>query len=205
MNALSGGRYIDNDIVELREKPCRDLLRAATQAPHERLHLHAGFSAVKDGTVTLAEYRALLTCLYGFYEPFECAIGPEHIRTGWLARDLASLGVAAAALPGIRRCADIPRYDTLARRLGALYVVEGSALGGRMLCRGLDGLLGDAAMEGRRFFAGRGANTGGAWRDFLDRLEPAGAAPEGRAALVSAAVETFRVFETWLGGWNKTS
>jgi heme oxygenase len=205
MNALSGGLYLDNDIVELREKPCRDLLRAATQAPHERLHLHPGFSAVKDGTVTLPEYRALLISLYGFYQPFETAISPERIRTGWLERDLASLGVAAAALPGIRLCADIPRYDSLARRLGALYVVEGSALGGRMLCRGLDGLLGAAAMEGRRFFAGRGAHTSAAWRDFLDRLEPAGAEPMGRAALVSAALETFLVFETWLNGWDGTA
>jgi heme oxygenase len=77
-------------------------------------------------------------------------------------------------------------------------------LGGRTLCRGLDRLLGPTAIEGRRFLAGRGAHTGDAWRDVLDRLALIGPEPAGLAALVAAAVETFAVFETWLGGWNET-
>jgi heme oxygenase len=112
------------------------------------------------------------------------------------------VGVEATTVARIRLCADIPRYDGLERRLGALYVVEGSALGGRVLCRGLDRLLGVEAIEGRRFFAGRGAGTGDAWRGFLDRLATVGPEPIGRAALVSGAIETFEAFETWLGGWS---
>ena len=189
------------DQIELGERSCHEILRSATQGPHERLHRHNGFSAVKDGTITLADYRALLTCLYGFYLPFERAAGLEHSRTQWLERDLTWLGVAAPVVSRIRLCADIPRYASLERRLGALYVIEGSALGGRLLCRGLDPLLGAGSTEGRRFFAGRGAGTGAAWLGFLDQLASAGADPRGRAALVSAAVETFDVFETWLSGW----
>ena len=203
MNARSEGNLsVGNNTLEQREPSCGDLLRSATQAPHERLHLHAGFSTVKDGTITLPDYRALLICLYGFYLPFERAAGLERIRTQWLEKDLAWLGVEASAFPRIRLCADIPRYDCVERLLGALYVVEGSALGGRQLCRGLDQLLGVASIEGRRFFAGRGAGTGDAWRGFLDRLTSLGAEPRGRAALVAAAVETFEVFETWLSGWR---
>jgi hypothetical protein len=63
-----------SDGLELQEPSWRDLLRSATQAGHDRLHLHAGFSAVKDGTITLPDYRALLICLYGFCMPFEGAI-----------------------------------------------------------------------------------------------------------------------------------
>jgi heme oxygenase len=205
MNDLSGGNlYLGNDAFEREAPSCRDLLRSATQGTHERLHHHAGFSVVKDGTITLPDYRALLICLYGFYLPFERAVGLERIRTQWLERDLAWLGVEASAFPRIRFCADIPRYDCLERRLGARYVVEGSALGGRQLCRGLDQLLGQASIEGRRFFAGRGAGTGDAWRGFLDQLASLGNEPKGQAALVSAAVETFEVFETWLSGWSAT-
>jgi heme oxygenase len=187
---------------ELMETSYREILHAATQSPHERLHLHAGFSSVKDGTITLPDYRALLIRLYGFYLPFERAVGVDPIRTQWLERDLTSLGVDAATFSRIRLCADLPRYDCPERRLGALYVVEGSALGGRQLCRGLDRLLGTESLEGRHFFAGRGSHTGDAWFGFLERLASVGPEPTRRAALVSAAVATFEVFETWLSGWR---
>jgi heme oxygenase len=194
--SITGGR------LELIEPSCREVLRAATRGPHERLHLHPGFSAVNDGTITLPDYRALLIRLYGFYLPFERAVGVDPIRSHWLERDLAGLGAGAEMVSRIGLRADIPRYDGPERRLGALYVVEGSALGGRQLCRGLDRLLGANSIEGRRFFAGRGAGTGVAWRRYLDRLTSAAGEPKARAALVGAAVETFEVFETWLGGWS---
>jgi len=182
----------------------REVLRVATQGPHERLHLHAGFASVKAGTITLADYRALLIRLYGFYLPFEHAVGSEDLRTQWLARDLASLGTDEAAVSHIPLCADFPSYDGPEDRLGALYVVEGSALGGRQLSRGLDRLLGEDPVEGRRFFAGRCAGTGDAWVDFLARLASVGSEPQGRAALVRAAIETFELFEIWLSGWSET-
>ncbi len=184
--------------------PCRIALRSATQESHERLHRHAGFSAVKDGTISLPDYRALLTCLYGFYLPFERAVGVDNTRTQWLEEDLIRLDVNAASVARIPLCATIPQYDCPERRLGALYVVEGSALGGRLLCRGLDRLFGMESIEGRRFFAGRGADTGDAWSAFLDRLASVGPAPIGRTALLSGAVETFEVFENWLSGWDET-
>lgn len=159
---------------------------------------------MKDGTISLLDYRALLIRLYGFYLPFERALGADPIRTQWLEADLIWLGANAVSFSGIRLCTDIPRYDGRERHLGALYVVEGSALGGRQLCRGLDRLLGKEAIDGRRFFAGHGADTGKAWTGFLDRLAAVGPEPGGRAALVSAAIQTFELFETWLNGWDET-
>jgi len=197
MNAFGEGLAIRLDPAA--PTSCREVLRAATQDPHERLHHHAGFSAVKDGTIDLPGYRALLARLYGFYLPFERALGVDPIRTQWLERDLVSLRVDLA---WVSLCGQIPRYACAERRLGALYVVEGSALGGRQLARGLDRLLGREAIDGRRFFAGRGAGTGPAWLGYLDRLAAVGSEPAHRAALVGAAIETFAVFETWLGGWS---
>jgi heme oxygenase len=181
----------------------REILRAATQAPHQRLHHHAGFARVADGTITLAEYRALLGRLYGFYLPFESALGLDPIRTQWLTMDLAWLGGDAAALSRLRVCATLPAFDGRERQLGAQYVSEGAALGGRQLCRGLDGLLGGDNPDGRRFFAGRGAATGAAWSSFLDQIATIGQGPFGRAALVAAALETFERFECWLDGWRE--
>ena len=65
--------------------------------------------------------------------------------------------------------------------------------------------LGRQAIDGRRFFAGRGAETGAAWLGYLDRLAAAGPQPARRDAVIGAAIETFGVFEKWLSGWDKTA
>jgi len=181
---------------------CREEMRTATRPAHERLHHHAGFSSVQDGTITLSDYRSLLVRLYGFYLPFERATGTDHSRTDWLERDLAWLGADTPKVPNLQLCATLPRFDSPPRRLGALYVAEGSALGGRQLSRGLDRLLGTEALDGRRFFVGRGDGTGAAWHSFRNRLARAGRDPARRRLLVSAAIETFELFENWLSGWR---
>ena len=89
-------------------------------------------------------------------------------------------------------------------RLGARYVVEGSALGGRSLGRQLDGLLGVGVVAGRRFFTGHGAATGDVWRDYLAHLAAVPDLPLKHAAVVDGAIQTFRIFEQWLEGWDES-
>jgi heme oxygenase len=179
-------------------------LRAATQDVHGRLHHHAGFAAVQDATISLAHYEALIVRLYGFYVPFEAAMAIEPERSTWLAGDLAALdhNRPLHALPMCRR---IPRLDSAYLRLGALYVAEGSALGGRDLARGLDRLLGMGVAEGRRFFIGRGTATGEAWRAYLALLSAAQPQPSACAEIIKGAVKTFAAFEHWLNGWSTSS
>jgi heme oxygenase len=171
------------------------LLRTATAESHARLHLHAGFKAIQDNTISLAAYRALLARLLGFYLPFEAATGIGNERSAWLAADLRALG---AAPDQIALCPAMPGLATDAARLGAAYMAEGSLLGGRDLARKLDHLLGEGVLDGRRFFTGRGAATGAAWRDFLTRL----AAAETGHDAAAAAAASFSVFESWMGGWR---
>lgn len=192
------GEASTSDDVHCAPIACREALRIATQAPHARLHRHAGFAAVADGTIDLPAYRTLLARLYGFYLPFERAVDADPMRTRWLAADLAWCGIDAAARARIVACAELPRLPCPASRLGARYVVEGSALGGRQLARGLDRLLGPVGAEGRRFFAGRGADTGGAWTNFAAELAAFDGASAGRARLIAAACTTFAAFEVWL-------
>ena len=184
-------------------RPLRDVLRAATSESHERLHQHEGLSAVAAGTIGLSAYTALLCRLYGFHHSFELAAQPLPERTRWLEIDLATLGVDAARLASLPRCTGFPAVASSDYLLGAGYVVEGSALGGRGLARQLDGLLGTGIGAGRRFFSGHGAETGEAWRAYLARLSAAATATASRAAIVAGAVETFTIFEQWLEGWNK--
>ncbi|MBU4432893.1 MAG: biliverdin-producing heme oxygenase, partial [Alphaproteobacteria bacterium] len=132
-------------------------MQTATHDVHQRLHAHAGLAAVLSGTIDRESYRRLVGRLYGFYEPFEISAKLEPVRTAWLNLDLAALGVSASQRSALPRCSGFPDFAKPEAVLGALYVIEGSALGGVALARGLDGVLGVANPEGRRFFRGREA------------------------------------------------
>lgn len=196
------------DGIKLKAVPAiepmlRDVLRLATSATHERLHGHDGLAAVAGGTIDRAAYIALLARLYGFHHPFELAAQQFPERTRWLQSDLASLGVDAAILAELPRCPAFPEIASPDYLLGARYVVEGSALGGRGLARQLDGLLGPDIVAGRRFFSGHGTETGTVWRNYLARLAAVSTVTASRAAILSGAVATFTIFEQWLDGWNQ--
>ena len=180
----------------------RWVLREATQDVHQRLHRHDGFAAIQNTTIDTASYLRLLLRLYGFYVPFEAAADIGRDRSAWLEDDMRTLGVDRQALGAAAMCNEIPCLKSADARLGALYVVEGSALGGRDLGRNLDRLLGPEAIDGRRFFLGRGPGTGAAWKRYLAQLSASSAEPESRTKIIGAAMETFAVFEKWLSGWS---
>ena len=177
-------------------------LREATALVHERMHSHDGFHRVKYGSIDKTSYTQLLCCLYSFYRPFEREMGLGDLRSQWLGQDLDTLGLDASFREKILHCADIPRLQTPYRRLGALYVVAGSALGGRQLARGLGHLFPTDETSGRRFFLGHGAQTSAVWRDYLVLLAAAPPDPHTQTEIVDAAIDTFAVFERWASGWK---
>ena len=177
-------------------------LREATAAVHERMHDHDGLHAVKCGMIDRPSYTQLLCRLYGFYNAFERETGLGDMRSQWLRKDLDALGFDASLSEKILDCTDIPRLGTAHRRLGALYVVEGSSLGGRQLARGLDHLFPPGQTAGRLFFLGHGAQTGAVWRGYLAELAAVPPDPHTQTEIVDAATDTFAVFERWASGWK---
>lgn len=182
--------------------PLNAVLRRATADVHARLHLHPGLAAVAEGRIDAEGYRRLLLRMYGFYLPFEAAARLEPLRSGWLSSDLAALGTPPWRLVASGCCGSLPRLDCAFSVIGAMYVVEGSALGGRGLARHLAGLLGDETLRGRRFFSSDGADTGRAWRAFGERLSAVPPAGPARRTIIDAAVATFCCFEAWMDGWE---
>ena len=178
------------------------MLQQATCDVHQRLHLHRGFASIQDGSINSESYQQLLVRLYGFYLPFETETRISSERSQWLERDLDAMHGDNKPLTGIPLCRAIPTLSTPQRVLGAMYVIEGSALGGHALAGNLDTLLGKGVREGRRFFEGRGSATGLAWRGWLGQLDVFEQGPDARGEVVGAAIETFSVFENWLNGWR---
>ncbi len=186
----------------------RETLRTATRDAHERLHNHPMFKGLATGTLTEARYRSLLAALIGFHCPLEETIirtpaswwwglDPQpRLRARLLVDDLAHLGFDTARVD-LLPYARLPSIDSAGQLLGCLYVREGATLGGRVIARGLDPLLGDGD-SGRSFFSGTPDN-GRLWREVCDALETAGAAGH-RHEIVDAARATFAQFETWMDG-----
>ena len=103
----------------------------------------------------------------------------ERKRMRWLAEDLTALE-ANVARPTSLRFAP----ENLFEALGALYVLEGSTLGGRVVFEQATALRGISCRHGARFFYGHGQRTGQLWRDFLDALNCSAAAQSVEADFV---------------------
>jgi heme oxygenase len=160
----------------------RAALRAATLADHERVD--SLFSAFELGDA--AGYRLFLAAQAAAHLPVEQALeaaGVAELLPDWPARrrshlleaDLAELGLE---VPDPLQPPPLP--DTPAV-LGAVYVIEGSRLGGAVLKRSLP------AGAPKRFLAAEQAP--GAWRKLLAKLDESLYEP----ALVEAASQTARL------------
>ena len=172
---------------------------------HERLHGHPAFQPVLDATADASAYAGLLTRLYGFHEPLEQALHAapspwwfglrpsNHRLVHRLESDLAHFAIDPGGLARMRP----PVISTAGHLLGTLYVREGAMLGGRVLARKLDELLGGSS-QGRQFFTGspRDRDT---WARTCDALERAGAAGH-LDDMIASARATFAEFEAWFEG-----
>ena len=84
--------------------------------------------------------------------------------------------------------------------LGAMYVIEGSTLGGQYIARHVEGVLGLRMGLGYSYFKGYNELTGVMWRDFMAVLE---AVPSDHSAiLVPAAKIVFKDFTEWMQHWR---
>ncbi len=189
-------------------------LRAATASTHERMHAHAGFEAAAAGTIRAPDYRRLLVRLYGFHRPFEEAARSAaevfridldmsvRARSPLLLADLQAIGFdpsAAAKLPLWRPSVRLVSKGSL---LGALYVLEGSTLGGVQIARALKDRVGDGQGKALSFFVGRGKRQSAMWRELLEELESLREHHEEAMQAENAAVTTFKAFEDWMAGWR---
>lgn len=163
------------------------LLREGTRPDHDRVDAAFGRFDLSDpldyGAFLMAQAAALL--------PLEAALtiaGADEVVTDWPQRqrasrilaDLADLGLSIPpALP-------VPDFASTPEILGALYVIEGSRLGGAMLARQVPRDL------PCRFLSD---NDSSRWRSLIALIELELLSPATQAAALSAARATFALFE----------
>jgi heme oxygenase (biliverdin-IX-beta and delta-forming) len=187
-------------------------LRAETRPLHARTERHiAPAERLRD----VHAYARLLGSLYPIYGGIELRVASfaewrllrppldvvRRQRAHLLAADLRALG--ADAIPCEAEA--LPEIQRFAQAFGALYVIEGSRLGGRILARQVSAAVGESADGAQRFL--RGDETAGAgqlWKEFCSALS-AYAASAGlgtRDAIIAGALDTFGCFDRQLDAWE---
>jgi heme oxygenase len=163
-----------------------------------------------DSITSLFEYEKCLLRFNQLYLPLETLLlgfsdwelmgfeSPVPCRSIWLKDDLQALGVPADYLP-LAKEAYLPSLPAFANAVGALYVLEGSALGSQYILPPLQRLLGRKIAGAEAFFTGRGSATGSYWSGFRACLDEYGTLhPEDTSSVVAGAVATFESIGTWM-------
>ncbi len=175
----------------------RRILHDATRVAHARVERAARL----DAPPTRERYVHFLSGNHRVLQVLEPALRD--------ARALAALGFdlgsarrlealeADLAFLGVKRPRPLrmiqPDHD--AAYLGCAYVLEGSALGARVLARRWAGPLGLAPGRGASFLEGAGESTGARWNAFVERLDAVALDAPRTASCILAAETTFEAME----------
>lgn len=171
-------------------------IKEATKTAHQQLEKKVvlQLKAIRSN----ADYAALLKNFYAYFNKVEKAIAPfitpellpdykDRRNSAYLKKDIEELGFLVEELPA----ATAPEISNTLQALGALYVMEGSIMGGsiivQMLAKG-------GITQGVSFFSGYGAATGEMWGKFIAVLNRQATTGEDEAAAIWAANETFSRF-----------
>lgn len=182
--------------------PLHEKLREATADSHQALERDLDWA---ERIATREGYLNLIADLRGFHATYESAIGralaDEHFfgprrRLDLLDADLFDLGMARKAIPMLPS-PQVITLSTATAGLGALYVLEGSRLGGQVICREVEKRL-SLAGAGTRYYRGYGGDTGRMWRNFLARLEAVGGDAAMEREAMAASIATFEALAEWL-------
>lgn len=151
------------------------------------------------------EYCQLLRIFYGYFKPVEEMIEKyitdemvadidERRKSKTILDDLEWIGLANQMVV----CNDIPPISDPANALGAMYVLEGSTLGGVHISKMIAARLKFKNSRGLSFFNGYGDTSMDRWSFFKEVLNNYTNEHEIGNKVVASANETFTKFRNWI-------
>lgn len=174
-------------------------LRTETRPYHEALEQNIFNTALTAGTLTPELTEWFLRKMYGFLVPYENQLQQHVWAANWemerryrahlVLKDLPT----DASPPALPLCQLMPPLRTWPEMLGAMYVLEGSTLGGQVIAR----QLAKAGVANRTYFSGNGNQTGPLWKSFCQLLGQA-AMEVNQDEIVLSARRTFHHLAAWL-------
>lgn len=153
---------------------------------------------------TQTDYTKLLSLFYSFFGGLELVIDryidttllPDYSqrrKSAALANDLLEL---SAQLPLFALKNDLPEIKDHIQCIGALYVMEGSTLGGKIIAKMMMQQMNVTNMSGLSFFYGYGEQTMAMWQIFKQSIDIPLSGTE-QEIIIQSANDTFLQFSNW--------
>ena len=151
-------------------------------------------------------YSELLQLFYNYFgaieEQVNTYIGESNLSDHLQRRKTKSLESDIVALGGTAsrtiQASDVPEIKNTLQAFGALYVMEGSTLGGSHIVRMIQKKLQTADMKGFSFFESYGADMMQMWEKFKEVLDKQARNEAEQQVILDAADETFLRFKSWI-------
>ncbi|MGY3052598.1 heme oxygenase [Pedobacter sp. UYEF25] len=156
-------------------------------------------------------YVKLLQLFYGYFGGLEDKIN-QYIEVGILddyqnrrksnslLKDIYDLN---GGIPQKAADDDLPEINNQSQAFGALYVIEGSTLGGKVISKMMAKQLKFIDEKGLSFFNGYGDETEKMWNGFKDVLNKELYTPTDVSLSLEAANDTFSKFALWIKNADK--
>lgn len=185
-------------------------LRNETKTSHQQLE-KATIPYIKQ-SINEQAYAHVLKMFYGYFKPVEEQIQSlvndtiledikERRQSGAILEDLKAIGAGEASLIVSEA---LPVFESIPQALGAMYVLEGSTLGGRFISQMLAKQLNRSAENGIAFFSGYGEQTDTKWKKFTEMMNKyVTNHPLNADEIVASANETFSKFGAWITLFNE--
>lgn len=181
-----------------------DKLKEETLTQHQQVEktLVGKMKAIRSA----GDYIDLLKIFYGYFGGLEQKIKSyinqsqledynKRRKTDAMGDDIEALG---GTLPATASDNDLPAINNSLQAFGALYVIEGSTLGGSIISKMMQQHLKFDGQKGLSFFNGYGDLTHQMWDNFKSSLNIAIKSPEDEAVVLQAANDTFSRFKHWI-------
>lgn len=153
-------------------------LRSTTSQSHTNLEALPISASIMNPEVTNYEYALYLNLMHDLVKDAEENIFPtiseivtdlnDRNKTHLLEQDLKSLGVVKDR--DIKPLSESLSAPSKGFAMGIFYVIEGSSLGGRVILKNINTVLGHDIENGAAYFGGYGGQTGSYWKNFLSML-----------------------------------
>lgn len=187
----------------VRRPKLLDRLKLETAAEHAEIERAADILRPR---LELEQYRQYLERTLAFYLVAEHALWRMGVwnTLGLAALDREKLPILAEDIvllgnlepENIVPCPEGPAFGSTAEAVGGAYVLEGSTLGGRVISRHIQRVLGPNVP--RSFLECYGARTGEQWQSFRTALSRYARTRALEDQVITGARETFRSFARWL-------
>ncbi|WP_423147132.1 biliverdin-producing heme oxygenase [Rubrolithibacter danxiaensis] len=151
------------------------------------------------------DYSNILQIFYGYFGPLEKKIDeyldkeilPDYLlrrKSAAILYDLKTLNIDISNDAAINE--ELPQIDNSFQALGALYVLEGSTLGGKTIAKMIESTIGIS--NSLTFFKSYGNDTMSMWNIFKSVLNNLDLTEPQRKEVLISAKDTFIKFENWI-------